>query len=455
MRFRRNAALVGAGLVAALLVACGGDGGGDGGSDGGGGGGDVKTIVVWDRAGAEASVRQAFFKKWNADEGRKLGIKVQFEPQATEKYEEIVRLGFQTDRAPDIFHAPSAQMGGFVAAGWVQPLDGLVDDALLEEAEPYLQDTSELVWDGRPYAIPTTTFTVRLGINRTLFEKAGLDPDNPPTTFSEVEEAARAITKAGGGDAYGVGVPMGWIGFQGWTLDLPILSAYDDLTQNGLFNQSTGKFEAEKYAASVEHFRTLIKDKTVYPGAETMDYDVFLSSFAEGKVGMILTSGSIVGGLQQLDSKIDFGTGPIPVPDGTKQVRSPMNAGFPVSISSRTEEPEAAAEVFKVLVGPDMQGALAKGGIPPLNEEAWDSPAAMDNASLQLFRPTDNDQQWPKNPGSVLSLEGKDAKTAVVEMILDPGSDVDAGLADLSARYQKAWETGVENGEIVPKEFGR
>ncbi|MGH3487732.1 MAG: hypothetical protein ACRDP8_07430, partial [Actinopolymorphaceae bacterium] len=98
MRFRRYAALVGAGLVAAMLVACGGDGGGDGGSDGGGGagGGDVKTIVVWDRAGAEASVRQAFFKKWNADEGRKLGIKVQFEPQATEKYEEIVRLGFQT-----------------------------------------------------------------------------------------------------------------------------------------------------------------------------------------------------------------------------------------------------------------------------------------------------------------------------------------------------------------------
>jgi multiple sugar transport system substrate-binding protein len=453
MRMRRAAALTAVGLVAALLAACGGDGGSTG--DGGSGGGDVKTIVVWDRAGAEASARQQFFKEWNAKEGRDLGIKVRFEPQATEKYEEIVRLGFQTDRAPDIFHAPSSQMGGFVAAGWVQPLDGLVDDKVLEDAERYLQDTSELVWGGRPYAIPTTTFTVRLGINRTLFEEAGLDPDDPPATFSEVEEAARAITKAGGGEAYGVGLPMGWVGFQGWTLDLPILSAYGDLAQNGLFNTATGKFESEKYAASIEHFRTLLKDKTVYPGAETMDYDVFLSSFAEGKVGMVLTSGSIVGGLQQLDSKIDFGTGPIPVPDGTTQVRSPMNAGFPVAISSRTEEAEAAATVFEVLVGPEMQETLAKNGIPPLSEEAWDSPVAKKNASLQLFRPTDSDEQWPKNPGSVLSLEGKDAATTVIGLILEPESDVEPALVDLAARYQKAWETGVENGEIEPKEFGR
>jgi multiple sugar transport system substrate-binding protein len=270
-----------------------------------------------------------------------------------------------------------------------------------------------------------------------------------------VEEAARAITKAGGGEAYGVGLPMGWVGFQGWTLDLPILSAYGDLAQNGLFNTATGKFESEKYAASIEHFRTLLKDKTVYPGAETMDYDVFLSSFAEGKVGMVLTSGSIVGGLQQLDSKIDFGTGPIPVPDGTTQVRSPMNAGFPVAISSRTEEAEAAATVFEVLVGPEMQETLAKNGIPPLSEEAWDSPVAKKNASLQLFRPTDSDEQWPKNPGSVLSLEGKDAATTVIGLILEPESDVEPALVDLAARYQKAWETGVENGEIEPKEFGR
>jgi len=244
------------------------------------------------------------------------------------------------------------------------------------------------------------------------------------------------------------------VGFQAWTLDLPILAAHADVTQNGLFNISTGRFEAEKYAPIIEHYRTLIHEKIAFPGAETMDYDTFLPAFAEGKVGMVLTSGSIVGGMKQLGSTVDLAVGPIPVPDGMTQVRSPMNAGFPYSISSTTDDPETAAEVFAVLVGPEMQETLASNGIPPLSQEAWDSPVAKEDANLQLFRPTENDVQWPKNPGSVLAVEGKDVATTAIELILDPQADVSAALSQLSARYQKAWEQGVENGEIDPKEFG-
>ena len=438
----------------ALLTACGENGSpGAEGNSNGNERGETKVVVVWDRAGAEATARQKFFAKWNKETGPDLGIEVKYEPQATEKYEEIVRLGFQTKRAPDIFHGPSSQMGAFVAAGWVQPLDGLVDDKVLQDAGPYLKDTSELVWAGRPYAIPTTTFSVRTAINKKLFEQAGLDPDDPPTTFSEVEAAAKAITKSSGGKAYGVAIPMGWVGFQTWTLDLPILAAHGNVTQKGLFNTSTQKFEAEKYAPIIEHFRTLIADKTAYPGAETMDYDTFLGSFAEGKVGMILTSGSIVGGLQQLDSTIDLGVGPIAVPDGTTLVRSPMNAGFPYSISSTTKDPEAAATVFEALVGPQMQEALAAGGIPPLSKEAWDSPAAAKNEWLQLFRPDAKDQQWPKSPGSVISVEGKDVTTAVTEAILEPSTPLAPTLEQVSTRYQKAWQTGIDNEEFDPKEF--
>ena len=32
----------------------------------------------------------------------------------------------------------------------------------------------------------------------TLFEQAGLDPDNPPTTWDEVREAAKTITEKTG-----------------------------------------------------------------------------------------------------------------------------------------------------------------------------------------------------------------------------------------------------------------
>lgn len=169
---------------------------------------------------------------------------------------------------------------------------------------------------------------------------------------------------------------------------------------------------------------------------------------------MVLTSGSIVGGLQQTRADLDFGVGPIPVPDGTSLVRSPMNAGFPYSISTTAKDVEAAATVFEAMVGAAMQAALAENGIPPLSPEAWDSPAATQNDWLQLFRPTELDQQWPKNPGSLIAVEGETVDTLAVSLILDESSDIRGALRDLSKRYQAAYDKGVENGEIDPAEFG-
>lgn len=432
-------------LLASLLVVLVGCGGDDEGA------GDGTEVTVWDRAGATANTRQKFFERWNAEEGKKLGIRVKYVPQATEKYEEIVRLGFQTRRAPDLFHAPSSQMGAFVAAGWVQPLEGLVDDAVLQTAEPYLQPSSELVWGGKKYAIPSTTFTNRLLYNKDLFRKAGLDPDDPPTTLSEVEDAARAITEKT--DAAGIALSVAWVGFRQWKVDIPLLAVDESLAQNGLFDRSTGKYRTTEYAPVVEHYQRLIADKLAYPGAATLDYDATVAAFADGKVAMVTTSSGVVGALQQLGSDVDAGVGPIPVPDGRKLVRSPMNAGFPFAISSTARDKEAAAKVLEALVGPELQKALAADGNPPLSEDAWDSPEAKDNELLQEFRPTEEDEQWPKTPGGVLAVEGQTVDQAIASLVLDPSKDPGPVLQSLQERYQKAYDAGVEKGDVDPAEF--
>jgi multiple sugar transport system substrate-binding protein len=443
-RSRACAAVLSLALV--LLAACGGGGSG-GGSDGA-----VTTVTVWDRAGALATSRQQFFAQWNETKGRELGIKVSYEPQATERYEEIVRLGFQTQRAPDIFHSPSSQMGTFVEAGWVQPLDGLVPQEVLDAAAPYLQPGSELVWGGEPYAIPTTSFTNRLVINRDLFRAAGLDPDHPPQTFSEVEAAARAIVSSSGGAAYGYALPVSWVGFRQWIVDVPLLAVDADLTQNGLFNRATSRFETGRYAPVVQHFRTMIQEGLVHPGAATLDYDKMVAAFADGKVGMMRVSSSVAGTFQQLGTKVDVGAGPIPVPDGQQLVRSPMNAGFPYAISALTEHTDAAATVFQVLVGREMQEAVAAGGNPPVDPEVFESAAAKDPV-LALFRPTELDKQWPKNPGGVLAVEGGSVDDTIEKLVLDPSVDADAELAALGQRYQTAWDAAVGDGSVDPAEF--
>lgn len=448
--FLNRTAIAGAAAIGApsLLASCGNDD--DGGGEGEGG---VSTVVIWDREGAESAATAKFLDKWNKGEGAELGVKADYKPQAKDKYEDILRTAFQTQRGPDIFHSPSAQIGTMVAAGWIQPLKGLIEDDILKTAEPYLGDTSELVWGGEAYAVPTTTFTVRLTINRGLFEDAGLDPDSPPTTFSEVEEAARAITATKNG-VYGIALPTAWVGFLNWIVELPILSTNEELTQTGLFNMSSGKFETENYEPVIQHYRTLIQEKIAFPGSESLDADPLLGAYAEGKIGMYISSGSIVGSIRNLNTKIEIGVGPIPIPDGASQVQSPMNAGFPYAISSKVKDAEAAAAAFKAIVSADKQEAVAVGGVPPLSEGAWESPQVADDEWLQLYRPTDLDQQWPKKPGAVLTVEGEDATTTVTKLILDPKADVAPTLADLSERYQTAYEAAVENEELDPGEFG-
>ena len=432
-------------LALVLLAACGSGGGG--GSDGG-----PTTVTIWDRAGALATSRQQFFAEWNETQGRELGITVAYEPQATERYEEILRLGFQTQRAPDIFHGPSSQMGTFVEAGWVQPLDGLVAPEVIDAAARYLKPGSELVWGGEPYAVPTTSFTNRLVINRDLFRAAGLDPENPPRTFSEVEAAARAITESSAGAASGFALPVSWVGFRQWIVDLPVLAADADLTQNGLFNRATSRFETERYAPVVQLYRTLIQDDLAHPGAATLDFATMVAAFAEGKVGMMLVSSSVAGAFQQLGTTVDVGAGPIPVPDGQQLVRSPMNAGYPYSISALTENADAAATVFEVMVGREMQEALAAGGNPPADPEVFAAAAAKDPV-LALFQQTELDQQWPKNPGGVLPVEGESVNDTIEKLVLDPSLDIDAELAALGQRYQAAWDAAVGNGSVDPAEF--
>lgn len=53
--------------------------------------------------------------------------------------------------------------------------------------------------DGKVYGIPRTGYSMGLIYNKALFEKAGLDPDRPPTTWAEVRTAAKKIAGLGGG----------------------------------------------------------------------------------------------------------------------------------------------------------------------------------------------------------------------------------------------------------------
>ncbi len=52
---------------------------------------------------------------------------------------------------------------------------------------------------GKVYGLPSENYSMGLLYNRTLFTRAGLDPNSPPKTWDEVRAAAKKITALGGG----------------------------------------------------------------------------------------------------------------------------------------------------------------------------------------------------------------------------------------------------------------
>jgi multiple sugar transport system substrate-binding protein len=69
---------------------------------------------------------------------------------------------------------------------------------------PHVADLQQSLKDvfndgnGHVYGLPTANYSMGLLYNRTLFTKAGLDPDQPPQTWDEVRAAAKKISALGG-----------------------------------------------------------------------------------------------------------------------------------------------------------------------------------------------------------------------------------------------------------------
>ena len=51
-----------------------------------------------------------------------------------------------------------------------------------------------MTYEGGIYGIPRGANTIALYYNADMFKAAGLDPDNPPKTWDELYEAAKALT---------------------------------------------------------------------------------------------------------------------------------------------------------------------------------------------------------------------------------------------------------------------
>ena len=134
---------------------------------------------------------------------------------------------------------------------------------------------------GDLYGIPTGNYSRGLVYNRSLFQQAGLNPDQPPTTWAQVESDAIAITKLGNGIVGYGEYSAGNIG--GWHFTAEMYSRGGDMvTSNGQsadFDNSTGN-------AVLQYLRNMRFVDNVMGTNQGLQYNDLLQMMASGKLGM-------------------------------------------------------------------------------------------------------------------------------------------------------------------------
>ncbi len=211
-----------------------------------------------------------------------------------------------TDLPQVLLAGQAANITSYVNSTTVPTLNDIVPSALAAyKAGPSL------------YGLPTSNYTQGLIYNRQLFTQAGLNPNDPPTTWAQVETDAIAIAKLGNGiegwGDYSAGNNGGWH-----------FSSYIDAVGGSMVNNTTApptaSFNTPAAQQILQALHTLrFTDKAMSP-TQGLAWGTLQQQFAAGKLGMYIAAPDDIYNVIVPTDKgnlDDIGMGPLPSLTGT------------------------------------------------------------------------------------------------------------------------------------------
>ena len=324
----------------------------------------------------------------------------------------------------------------WIAADYLVPLpESDFPMSILDEFSPMVQAS---VVDGKLYTLPTAVRSLALFYNKDLMEAAGLDPESPPTTLTELEEQAVACTQKDGDEfsVYGFIVNPGgqahhW--FRQVLLPQFGQQPLSDDRKTVLWNASDAG-----YAAWNEFLKFQTELETGVAGVYENDPDGFLA----GEVCFHIDGSFRLGTIAKNAPDLNFGVAELPEHNGVKATfGSYWTHGITQKGASDPARLAASTKFLKFITSPEA-GALWVGivGELPAQLEAAADPelladpnlgafaAGLDYAQATFFVNESDDRQ------AII-----DAFDAVILTGADPNTELDFAVETVQAIYDEYW----------------
>ncbi|CAL9349935.1 ABC transporter substrate-binding protein [Streptomyces sp. enrichment culture] len=211
----------------------------------------------------------------------------------------------------DVFYVYFTDTRGLIAKKQAADITDQIKDM------PHREDVQDALMKvfqderGRQYGLPTANYSMGLLYNRSLFEKAGLDPDKPPRTWADVRAAARKIAKLGDNT-------VGYADFSknnqgGWHFTAELysrggrLATEHDGKWKAAFNSAAGR-------ATLQDLHDMRWKDDAMGSKQLLQAEDVQRMMGSGKLGMYLSAADNITVIaKQFGGKYrDFGLAPVP-----------------------------------------------------------------------------------------------------------------------------------------------
>jgi multiple sugar transport system substrate-binding protein len=296
----RNLTILLAAGIALTAAGCGGDGGNSG---GGATPGQVTITVACQPPKTAKEERKLWDEDVAAFEKLHSNIKI-ISKDAFPCYEpktfEAKLAGGQLE---DVFYVNFPNVQRIISAGQATDISSYV--GAVKTWKDLRPDVTNIFKSGgKTYGVPRDAYGMGLVYNRKLFTQAGLDPNNPPKTWAEVQAAAKKIA----------GLGSGYVGFGeysggntgGWHFTASLYGRGGDVvTPDG----TKAAFNSDQGKAVLENLKQMRWTDNSMGTRRAIKWEDLMQQMAGGRMGMMLGAPDVLRDLQdKFRAKIeDFG----------------------------------------------------------------------------------------------------------------------------------------------------
>lgn len=297
------------------------------------------TIEVGDYPSADQDAARATFEKRVAA-FEEANPDITIKPVETVWDAQTFQANVAGDTLPDVLKVPFTEIQSLISRGQVADLTDALNDAdFLDTINP---QTAKVAQDagGRQFGVPVNPYAIGLFYNRDLFTQAGLDPDNPPTTWDQVAEAAKAITEKTGKAGY---AQMTTENNGGWMLTAQIYSMGGSI-EDAEGTEATFNDDATKQ--SLEYLQQMRWDDNSMGSNFLYNMTDIAKDFAAGSIGMFMSVPSASYGHAVSNYGMDRESiGLAPVPTGPGSDGQVLAGGSVEIVGPKATDAEKAAAV--------------------------------------------------------------------------------------------------------------